>query len=110
LEAQYNALNKGLNITDNFDGQVTTVTIEKGSTISVSNPLKFAWTRRSVPTSVVLGKITKSNSTVTGSTTMPGFEWEYDATNKQIRIIKVFGITNPDTTYTYTLTLHCTSS
>ena len=105
LEAQYTALNRGLTIKDNVSGDVLTLTIEKGRTISVSNPLKVSWSLKTAPVAVWVGSISKSNSTTTGATYAPSIEWYYDSSGKQICIPKVFGITNPDTNATYSLTL-----
>lgn len=105
LEAQYTAINRGLTFKDNLSGDVLTVTIEKGRTINTSNPLKVSWSLKPAPTAVWIGSITKSNSATTGATNAPAIEWYYDSANKQICINKVYGITNPDTTNTYSLTI-----
>lgn len=105
IEASYTNLNAGLTIKENFNGQISTVTVEKGMTVSSSAPLKFSWTKADAPVAILIGKISKSDSVVTGATYAPQIEWYYDSTNKQVCIVKIYGITNPDTSYSYSLTL-----
>lgn len=105
FEPFFNAINGNLNFKENISGQKITVTINKGTTVSPTIPLKFAWSKPSPPTAVWIGNIQRKDFTNTGATAAIGIEWFYDASAKQVNITKLFGITTPDATYTYYLTL-----
>jgi hypothetical protein len=83
MEAVSTALNKGLTIADNFDGQVTTITID-------SLPAKFKWNSRRSPVGVFVVYAQEATGSHTTFTTAIFADWTYS--DGQITILNLTGL------------------
>lgn len=101
MEIASAALNRGLNVSDNLDAQIETLTLTEGQTV------RFKVTTRARP----LGVIISSHANLAGSS--PSISaalypvWEYIPATNQIKISKIYGL-NSGEKYRLTLFIHTT--
>ena len=97
FEGVIRALNKNLNIKENFDGEVITVLVD-GS----SFPLDIKWTRPTPPAVVWIGKVRETDVEHTTLTSAFSIDWEY-STKGFLRILSTPGISYTSKKYHITI-------
>lgn len=105
FEPAYTALNGNLTFSENISGQISVITLPKNTTVSTSSPLKFLWNKPLPPVAVWVGGVRNRDSDAVVGSAAIQVEWRYDSSNKQINIVKIHGISLPDASYHYILTL-----
>lgn len=94
-------LDKKLNRAENFQSQRYDLTLQTGSTVDASFPLRFNCTLGAVPESVVVGQIRVLEPGTGTVASAPGVWWDLDE-GSVIKINKIFGL-NASTKYQITL-------
>ena len=107
-EAVVNALSGNLNFTNIAGDIYSRQIINKNTTISASSPLRLPWIKSLPPAAVTCGGIWRRGADSSTSLGLTIFvEWDYDSSAKQLIIKKINGLTLPDSTYDYEITLLC---
>lgn len=101
IEQIVRALNKGLNINDNFDGEIRNVVLDG------TFPTKISWSRANRPVTILVGKVSQVTGSAVAATSTVGIDWEFTQDN-MIQINQVFGISpSPSAKYQITLEIKC---
>lgn len=91
MTAVYSGLAKGLTITDNFAGQVKEITVTSNGSGEAST--SFAWTGSTIPTDLIVTRVTLVSGSAPSGAIMP--TWTYDGS--KILISAFTGLANSST-------------
>lgn len=97
MEETIRLFQKNLNFTDNFDGQLITITAEG------LYPILIKWDRPSKPTAVWIGGVQRTDGSNISFTVAPFVVWTFNE-SRQIEISDILGL-NDSSTIKYNLTL-----
>jgi len=101
MEQTYQVLNRGINLKDNIQGDIQTVTI--GFIPTVAAPLTLAWSLPTKPQAIHVGQVTRKDKADFTLTAAVQVQWKYDS-KVGLRLVNVVGIT-PTNASQYDLTL-----